>query len=82
MTTRKHYASAFIALSSLALAGCGHSSDSGGSAPGPNAMDQAAAARMQSGGGPQAAAQADGQAAAAKAGHSSAPAGAPQNPPK
>ena len=77
MTTRKHCATAFIALGVLALAGCGHSSDSGGSAPGPNAADQAAAAQMQAAGGPNAAAQ-----AAARSGQSSATAGKQQNAPK
>ncbi len=82
MTTRKHYAAALIALGTLALAGCGHSSDSGG-APGPNATDQAATAHMQAAGGPQAAAQAAAaQAAAAKAAQPSAATGTPQNPPK
>ena len=82
MTTRKHYAAAFIALSTLVLAGCGHSSGSGGSAPGPNATDQAAAANMQAAGGPQAAGQAAARGAAARAAQPTAPAGGQQNAPK
>lgn len=78
MLHKKHYAAALIALSVLALAGCGHSSDSGG-APGPNAADQAAAARMQSQGGPNAGQQAAAQAAAARAASQK---GTPQNTPK
>ena len=79
MPHKKHYAAALIALSVLALAGCGHSSDSSGGAPGPNAADQAAAARMQSQGGPNAGQQAAGQAAAARAASQKV---TPQNTPK